>query len=148
MMGVAGKVLVRTCLSAFLFVPALASAQDVSEDVASAYEAWDAAFNEGDAAAIAGFHSDDAVFLPPTHVVTNGPAGVEEFFAGLFEAGITGHELELIEAGGEDPVYAAANWSAEATAEDGTTQTIGGIATHVFERQDDGSLKLVLHTFN
>ena len=30
----------------------------------------------------------------------------------------------------------------------GLAQTAGGIATHVFERQADGSLKLRLHTFN
>ena len=42
----------------------------------------------------------------------------------------------------------AANWTAVGKDADGADQPWGGIATHVFERQDDGSLKLVLHTFN
>jgi ketosteroid isomerase-like protein len=30
----------------------------------------------------------------------------------------------------------------------GKDQPLGGVATHVFERQSDGSLKIKLHTFN
>ena len=57
----------------------------------------------------------DALFLPPTHDVTTGPAAVETFFAGLFDNGVTGHKLELIEAeDGGDLVVSAAKWSAKA----------------------------------
>jgi hypothetical protein len=38
---------------------------------------------------------------------------------------------------------AAAKWSAKAGDKD-----IGGVATHIFERQPGGALKLKLHTFN
>lgn len=131
-----------------VLAPGVAAAADVNEEVTSAYQEWDAAFNEGDAKAVAGFYADDALLLPPTHTVLTGPAEIEEFFVGLFEAGITDHKLDLIEAGGDETVYGAANWSAQGKAEDGSPQTLGGIATHVFERQEDGSLKLVLHTFN
>jgi uncharacterized protein (TIGR02246 family) len=127
-------------------VPSLATA-DQAEDVKAAYAAWDEAFGSGDAAKVAAFYTEDAVFLPPSHEVMAGPAGVEKFFAGLFEAGVTGHKLEVIEVMGEDDeeiVAAAAKWSAKG--KDGSA--VGGIATHVFERQPDGSLKLKLHTFN
>lgn len=135
-------------LSLCVLMPAVAVAADLKEEVTSAYQAWDAAFNKGDAKAVAGFYADDALLLPPTHKVVKGPAEIEEFFAGLFEAGVTDHKLDLIDAGGGETAYGAANWSAQGKAEDGSSQTLGGIATHVFERQDDGSLKLVLHTFN
>jgi uncharacterized protein (TIGR02246 family) len=125
-----------------------ASADESAEDeVVAAYQAWDKAFGTGDAKQVAAFYTEDAVFLPPTHDVMEGPAGVEKFFAGLFAAGVTGHKLELIEAMGEDDdevVVAAAKWSAKG--KDGSG--VGGVATHVFEKQDDGSLKLKLHTFN
>ena len=59
---------------------------------------------------------------------------------------------------GADPLYVVANVSVDATDKDavaakakgtdGTEQNIGGLATHVFERQPDGSLRLRLHTFN
>ena len=117
----------------------------------AAYQAWDAAFATGDAKAIAAFYTDDATFLPPTHDVIEGPAGVEKFFAGLLGSGVTGHKLELIEVEGDDDgdmIVAAAKWSANGKDASGAPATFGGVATHVFEKQDDGSLKLKLHTFN
>ena len=69
---------------------------------------------------------------------------MEKFFAGLFSNGVKSHKLEPITIGGTDTQpFAAAKWSAKAGDKD-----IGGVATHIFERQSDGSLKLKLHTFN
>jgi ketosteroid isomerase-like protein len=119
------------------------------EDVRAAYKAWDEAFNKGDASALSAFYVDDAVFLPATHDVVEGPAGVEKFFARLFDLGVTRHRLELIKAGGEgDIVYGTAKWSASGKDASGEDQPWGGIATHIFQRQADGGLKLLLHTFN
>jgi ketosteroid isomerase-like protein len=124
---------------------------DLKSDVEAAYEAWNAAFNEGDAAALGAFYTEDAKLLPPTHEVMTGPAGAEQFFTGLFEAGVTNDALEIIEVYGDadaDVAYSAANWTATGKGQDGSEQQLGGIAVHGFERQSDGSLKLNLHTFN
>jgi len=117
---------------------------DIRSDVTAAYGAWDAAFNKGDAKAVAAFYAADAKILPADHAVHTGPADVEKFFAGLFANGVKSHKLEPITIGGtEAQPFAAAKWSAKAGDKD-----IGGVATHIFERQPDGSLKLKLHTFN
>jgi uncharacterized protein (TIGR02246 family) len=138
--------------SAASFAPlAAAQAESAEEQVQAAYAAWNEAFNKGDAAALAAFYDDEAVLLPPTHDVLEGPAGVEKFFGGLFANGVTGHGLELIEVEGEeddDLVVAAAKWSAKGKDANDADAAFGGVATHVFERQDDGGLKLRLHTFN
>jgi uncharacterized protein (TIGR02246 family) len=139
---------------AFLFCATLVTpvaAQDaaVGEDVKAAYAAWEEAVNKGDAKAVAAFYTDDAVLLPPTHDVLEGPAGVEQFFSGVISSGMKGHKLELIEADSEgDLIFAAGKWSATGKDANGADTPWGGVATHVFERQDDGSLKLRLHTFN
>ena len=126
-----------------------AGAQTAADQVKAAYAAWDAAFNKGDAKAVAAFYTADATFLPATHDVIEGPAGVEKFFAGLFANGVTGHKLEMIEATGGGPlVVGAAKWSANGKDASGAPSSFGGVATHVFETQPDGSLKLKLHTFN
>ena len=138
--------LLTLCLLAMAAASALA---DVKSDVASAYTAWDTAFNKGDAKAVASAYLANARVLPPTHEVATGPAEIEKFFAGLFANGVTDHKLVIIDAGGDDKiVYATANWSAKAKGKDGSPQVLGGIATHVFERQPDNSLKLRLLTFN
>lgn len=124
-------------------------AADLEDEVSAAYEGWNAAFNKGDAQALAAAYTDDAKLLPPTHTVLSGPGEIEEFFSGLFEAGVTDHTLDVIEAGGDgNLVYSAANWTAKGKDAEGNPQDLGGIATHVFERQDNGELKLKLHTFN
>jgi uncharacterized protein (TIGR02246 family) len=119
------------------------------EEVKAAYSAWDQAFSKGDAKAIAAFYAQDAIFLPATHVVIKGPEGVEKFFSGLFGMGVTGHKLELIEAhGAGNQIFGAAKWSANGKDAKGKDEPWGGLATHIFERQSDGTLKIILHTFN
>src|SRR5687767_4809200 len=122
---------------------------DVEREVQEAYQAWDAAFNKGSAERLASFYAEDAIFLPATHDVIKGPRGVSECVQGLFGMGVTGHKLEIIESHAAGNLfYAAARWSANGKDADGKDQPWGGIATHIFERQPDASLKLKLHTFN
>jgi uncharacterized protein (TIGR02246 family) len=129
--------------------PHAAVADEFEEQVKSAYSAWDAAFNKKDADAVAALYADDAYLLPPTHKVIEGQKGVAEFFSGLFKNGVTGHKLEMIEAdGNSNVVFGAAKWSAKGKDDKGKPKTFSGIATHVFEKTPDGSLKLKLHTFN
>jgi uncharacterized protein (TIGR02246 family) len=124
-------------------------ADEYEEAVKSAYSAWDAAFNSKDGNAVAAFYTDDAYFLPPSHKVIEGHQGIAEFFSGLFKNGVTGHKLEMIEADGSgDIVFGAAKWSASGKDDKGQPATFSGVATHVFEKQSDGKLKLKLHTFN
>jgi len=119
------------------------------EDIKSAYAEWDAAFGKGDAKAIAAFYADDAIFLPASHEVIKGPAGVEKFFSGIFAGGATGHKLEVVEAHSNGTLlFGAAKWSAKGKDASGKDQPWGGFATHIFERQADGSLRIKLHTFN
>jgi ketosteroid isomerase-like protein len=69
----------------------------------------------------------------------------QKFFDGLLKGGVKSDALKLVEVGGTDKtVYGTANWSA--TDKDG--KQIGGLATHIFERQNDGALKLKAHIFN
>jgi uncharacterized protein (TIGR02246 family) len=126
-----------------------AYAASAEDNVKAAYAAWDTAFNKADAKEVAAFYADDAVFLPANHEVIRGPSGVETFFSGLFGGGASGHKLELIEAHGDGSLaYGAAKWSATGKDAEGKDQPWGGVATHVFQRQPDGSLKILLHTFN
>jgi ketosteroid isomerase-like protein len=124
-------------------------AADPKSDVTAAYAAWDSAFNKGDAKTVAAAYLPNAKLLPPTHEVASGPAAIEKFFAELQASGVTDHKLQVIDAGGDDKViYGTANWSAKGKDKDGKSADFSGIATHVFERQADNSLKLRLHTFN
>src|SRR5215218_5183921 len=92
--------------------PALA---DMKSDVTAAYGAWDAAFNKGDAKAVAAFYAADAKFLPADHAVHAGPADVEKFITGLFADGVKSQEPEPIPIRGtEAQPLGAAKWAAKA----------------------------------
>lgn len=129
--------------------PALsAEDQAVRDQVESAYRAWNEAFNRGDAGAVAALYSENAKLLPPTHEVVEGRPAIERFWAGLFQAGVTGHALELIDARGDQRgTVGAAKWSAKGKDSGGAEQTFGGSAVHVFVRQGE-NLRLYIYTWN
>nr|WP_271500126.1 nuclear transport factor 2 family protein [Bradyrhizobium sp. CCBAU 11357] len=135
------------CLLAI--APDVSLAGDAKTDIEKAYAAWDAAFNKQDAKAITANCVATAKLMPPTHQVASGPAEIEKFWAELFASGVTGHKLEMIDAGGDDKiVFGTAKWTATGKDKDGKPAPFSGLAMHVFERQADGSLKLRLQTFN
>jgi len=122
---------------------------DVKTAVEGAYAAWDLAFNNGDLKSIAAAYLPDAKLLPPNHEIAIGPSAIEKFYTGALASGITDHKLELIDAGGDDKiVYGTARWSAKGNDKTGEPTTFSGLATYVFERQADNSLKLLLQTWN
>ena len=117
------------CASALL--PITSYAASPKEEVTAAYAAWDKAFKSADPKAIASFYADDAIF------------------SGILGMGVTGHKLDLIEARGDKSLlYGTAKWSANGKDASGKDQPWGGLATHIFERQRGGVLKIKVHTFN
>ena len=104
-------------------------AGDPKSDVSAAYAAFDAAFNKGDAKAVAALYLPNAKVLPPTHEVASGPAAIEKFFAEAHASGLTDHKLQVIDAGGDDKVmYGTANWSAKGKDKEGKPANFSGIA--------------------
>jgi uncharacterized protein (TIGR02246 family) len=119
------------------------------DQIEAAHAIWDAAFNARDARGLAALYLPDATFLPATHEVILGPAGIERFFEGIFADGLTGHRFELITTHADGAtLVAAARWTVRGRDAEGAAANFDGIATHVFVRQPDGTLKLRLHTFN
>jgi ketosteroid isomerase-like protein len=119
------------------------------EQIESAYDAWNDAFNRADAKAVAAFYSENAKLLPPTHEVIEGRAAIERFWDGLLRAGMTGHTLELI-AVEEDQrgAVAAGRWSAKGKGRDGGERTFSGSVVHVFAKRQADGLRIWLHTWN
>jgi len=124
-------------------------AADFKTDVEGAYAAWDAAFNKADAKSIAAAYLPNAKLLPPTHEIALGQPAIEKFYTGALASGVTDHKLEIIDAGGDEKiVFGTARWSAKGKDKDGKPAIFSGLATYVFERQVDNSLKLLLQTWN
>jgi hypothetical protein len=74
--------------------------------------------------------------LPPTHTIAKGPAD-REVLRWSLKGGVKSHALswsKLV----VPTRLCAANWSVT----DKDRKSIGGLATHIFERQNHGALKL------
>ena len=137
------------CLGTLLLTPIAAFAGPAEDQVGASFAAWNAAFDKGDAKSVAAFYTADTIFMPASHDIIRTPADVEKFFAGLFGNKVTGHKLEVInviQAG--DSLIVASKWSAQGHDDKGKPTTIGGLATHILQKQADGSYKLKLHSFN
>lgn len=69
-------------LAAWLcLIAASASAQTVAQ-IQALNDKWDAAFNKGDAAAVAAMYADDAYVLPAGSEMVKGRAAIEKFWGG------------------------------------------------------------------
>lgn len=117
--------------------------------VEGAYARWNSAFNRGDAGGIAALYAPHACFLPATHEVCVGPDAIRQFFAGVLAGGVTSHANEILAVGGDGRlIHSAARWTVHAKAEGGGEPVSSGCALHVLERLDDGSVRIVAHSFN
>lgn len=144
-MSIKAKLFACTAL-AFTSLVSTAGPNEVSVD--KAFSAWNSAFNKGDAKGVAALYTSDAVLLPPSHEVKSGTQ-IEQFFSGLLGNRVTGHTLEpikIIDAG--DTLIVASKWSAKGRDDKGNPTALGGIATHVLQKESGGSMKVKLHTFN
>lgn len=136
------------CAFLLAFAAGTAVAETFTKRAEAEYAVFNQAFNRGDAKAVAALYSPDALLLPATHAVIK-KDGIEAFFAGLFANGVTDHTLEIINViDSGDTHVVAAKWTAKGKDAAGKPASFGGVATHVFQKQADGSYKLRLHTFN
>jgi len=81
--------LAGTLAVALMLVPHTARAQDAKAEVTKALEAFEAAFNSNDGAAMASSYSADAVVMPPGVEPASGLAAIEAMLAAPNPAGIT-----------------------------------------------------------
>jgi ketosteroid isomerase-like protein len=115
--------------------------------VEQAYRAFNQAFGSG--RAIAALYAERGYLLPPTHDIIRGRTDIRTFWQGLFDAGVRGHALELITFRSDArTIVTAARWSAEGRDAQGRPVDLGGTATIVYARRQDGRLEIWLHTWN
>jgi len=88
---------VVTALMAGLVVPA--QAQDASKAGDDIGKKWVAAYDAGNAAAIAALFTPDGVFIPATGVVLKGREAIEKALAGRMKAGWTKETVTNVEGG-------------------------------------------------
>jgi uncharacterized protein (TIGR02246 family) len=123
--------------------------------VASTHDAIDAAnasfaaaFNRGDATTAATFYAEDAAVFPPESSRIDGRAGIEAYWKGAIDAGVTDVSLkavEVTEAG--DFAFEAGEASLSAPGVDGT-KTVSAIKYIVIWKMNGGTWQIYRDIWN
>lgn len=111
---------------------------------------FDQAFNSKNPTEIAPLYADNAVVMPaPAGEPVVGVAAIQNFFAGLIDAGVIEHQLTLTDAMEDGNLaYQRGKWAAAMVNEQGEKQSFGGNVHLVYRKQADGSWKAVTHIWN
>ncbi len=132
------------CSLALLLVsngPALA--ESAAEGIEAGNDAFDAAFNGGDGAAVAALHGDDAAIFPPEAPRMDGREAIAAFWQGAIDAGLSDLDLqtvEVVESGDQAVEVGAVTLNVPGS--DGATVTAVGKYVVVWQRGDDGAWRL------
>ena len=124
-----------------------------AEDVRGAIEQANAgmveAFKAGDAAAIAGFYTENAKMLPPDATEVAGREAIQKLWQSWLDDGLKDLTLESteVEASG-DLAYEIGDFSLQVPAANNTMSTATGNYLVVWKRAADGDWQLQVDTWN
>ncbi len=90
------------CLLCGCAAPETRQPQDVAEQIQAADGEVMAAFEAGDAEALASLYTQDGMLLPPNSDFVSGTAAIQGFWQAVMDAGVAGLKLTVEEAQGFD----------------------------------------------
>lgn len=140
----------RVLLLALVMLLPVSVLADAATDRASELNAqWDAAFNRGDAEAVAAFYAEDAVLSPGNGEVVQGREAIRDLFQSFIDNGVHSHAIEVVEAHlSGDVLYQVAEWQAQGENAEGDPIAFGGILSNTFRRNADGTWRSHQHVWN
>lgn len=110
---------------------------------------WDAAFNAKQPTQVAAFYDENASVMPAGGPQVTGLTQISNFWSNLLAQGVIDHQIEMIEVTGDANLACQrGKWSAAAVDAQGVRQTFGGSLLLVYQRQPDGSWKVLHHIWN
>lgn len=78
----------RPLAAVILLIATPAFGQTLKADIQAADKKWDAAFNKGDAAALAQLYTENATLLPPGAQSVHGRSAIQKFWQGAIDSGL------------------------------------------------------------
>jgi uncharacterized protein (TIGR02246 family) len=126
-----------------------AVAQSARQEIEDTLSKFAAAFNKGDAAAVATFYADDAALLPPGEARVDGRAAIEAYWKRTIDAGAKNLTLRVVEVGWRrDQAYEVGQLSIDVQDQSGKVTTVKGKYVVVWKRGSDGAWRLFRDIWN
>ena len=125
------------------------TATDYRAAVLDIARAWEKCANARDARGIADLYTETATLLPPGMPTITGRQNIQGFWQGFFDAGASDAKLKSIKISSSgDLAYEVGEYSAMMPQPSGGTALGSGKYLVVFERQQDGHLKMAADMFS
>jgi uncharacterized protein (TIGR02246 family) len=122
---------------------------DYRAEVLAIARAWEKCANTRDARGIAALYTENATLLPPGQPMMTGRQNIQGFWQGFFDAGASDAKLKSVQISGSgDLAYEVGEYSAMMPQPSGGTAPGTGKYLVVFERQQDGTLKMAADMFS
>jgi len=126
-----------------------AAAETAREAIEKGSDAWSAAFNAGDAAAVATLYSENAMLLPPDATQVQGRQAIQDVFQGWVDDGLKNIKFDLVEVEESgDLAFEVGLFSVDYPGEGGQMATATGNYLVVWKREADGVWRLYRDTWN
>ncbi|MCB5190569.1 DUF4440 domain-containing protein [Methylobacillus arboreus] len=151
------KVIVAVVLLALVAIAAVAvyqcnakpSEEDAKAIVSKLNTAWDEAFAQASAGTLSSYYDANGSLLPAGGEQVTGSQAIADFWSGLFAKGFAEHQITNVETGiVGNTLYQRGKWSAVLKSEDSEPQQFSGNLHILYKKQDDGSWKILTHTWN
>jgi uncharacterized protein (TIGR02246 family) len=122
---------------------------DYRTEVLAIAQAWERCASARDARGIAALYTENATLLPPGQSAISGRQNIQQFWQGFFDAGASDARRKSVQISGSgDLAYEVGEYSAMMPQPSGGTAPGTGKYLVVFERQQDGQLKMVADMFS
>ena len=110
---------------------------------------WVSSFDKGNTEALMSLYTENAVVFPPSSEILEGPTAITDYLKGLKEMGITEYSISNVDTEIKgDIAYETALWEATRIDANGIIFNFEGNITNVLEKQNDGSWKIKLQSWN
>jgi ketosteroid isomerase-like protein len=118
-------------------------------DIESFNKVWSSGFDQGNTDRLMGLYTENAVVFPPSSEILEGRAAIKDYLNGLKDVGVKEYSISNVDADIKDNiVYETALWEATRTDANGNVIKMEGNISNVFEKQEDGSWKIKLQSWN
>lgn len=106
-------------------------------------------FEDGEITQMVDLYARDAVMLPPSSEILSNQEDIKRYWDNLRKIGVYDYSIYAINHDIEGNVaYATALWEAKRKVANGDVITMDGNISNVYEKQDDGSWKIRLQSWN
>jgi ketosteroid isomerase-like protein len=135
-------------IMALLLASANATTEPIESEVWINNKSLEMAINSGDTSALAGLYAKDAFVVPPSLEILNAQDEIRNNWVSQKLIGTENFQVQTVNLRlHDDLIYQTAVWFATVT-ENGIAIELGGEMTNVIGRQDDGSWKIKLQSWN